>query len=90
MQETGIQATKERKNSMVHIFDKSDKLYQKKDPKKLRIEDFSSDVSFKYGVPMIILDLMQALTGDDLIYKVKKEIDKKTLVTRLNPDNEDF
>lgn len=75
---------------MVHIFDKSDQLYQKRDPKKLRIEEFSSEVSFKYGVPMIILDLIQALTGANFIAKVKKEVDKKTYVTRLNADNEDF
>ena len=67
MQQTGIHATIERKNSMVHLFDKSDQLYQRKDPKKLRIEEFSSEVSFKYGVPMIILDLINALTGAEMI-----------------------
>jgi hypothetical protein len=75
---------------MVHLFDKSDQLYQRKDPKKLRIEEYSSEVSFKYGVPMIILDLINALTGAEMIAHAKKEIDKKTYVTRLNPDNDEF
>lgn len=75
---------------MVNLFDKTDQLYQRKDPKKLRIEEFCHEVNFKYGVPLIILDLIQALTGFDMISQVKKEIDNPGNIVRLNPDNEDY
>jgi hypothetical protein len=58
MQQTGTQSTGERRNSMVHLFDKTDQLYHRKDPKRFKIEEFSTEITFKYGVPMIILDLI--------------------------------
>ena len=74
----------------MHLFDKTDNLYQRKDPKKLKIDEFSQEVTFKYGVPMIILDLIQALTGFDMIAQVKKGVDNPGNILRLNPDDEDF
>jgi hypothetical protein len=47
-------------------------MYHRKDPKKVKMDEFAMDVNFKYGVPMIILDLICALTGYDIIGAVKK------------------
>ena len=59
--------TLQRRNSLAHLCGKTDQMYHRKDPKKVRMEEFSMDVKFKFGVPMIILDLIHALTGFDII-----------------------
>lgn len=48
-------------------------MYKRKDLKKLKMEEFVVDVPFKYGIPMIILDIISALTGFDVISAVKNE-----------------
>ena len=54
------------------------------------MEEFAVDIEFKFGVPMIILDLIHALTGYDIISQVKKEFESKGHIQRMNPDNEQF
>ena len=38
-------------------------MYHKKDNTKIKMDEFSIDIDFKYGIPLIILDVIQALTG---------------------------
>jgi hypothetical protein len=33
-------------------------MYHKKDPSRIKMDEFSIDIEFKYGVPMIILDVI--------------------------------
>lgn len=47
-----------RKNSITHIFEKTDQLYQRKDPSKIKMDEFCLDVEFTYGVPIIVLDII--------------------------------
>ena len=56
-----------RKNSATHIFEKTDQLYQRKDPMKIKMDEFCLEVEFTYGVPIIILDVVQAFTGYDIL-----------------------
>jgi hypothetical protein len=55
-------------------------MYHRKDPKRIKMDEFAVDINFKYGIPMIILDLIHALTGYDIISVVKKEFDNKGLI----------
>ena len=50
-------------------------MYKKKDPKKIRMDEFSCDIDFKFGVPLIVLDLIQALTGYQIIDEIKKWVE---------------
>jgi hypothetical protein len=52
-------------------------MYHRKDPKRVKMDEFSVDINFKYGIPMIILDLLYALTGYDIVSVVKKEVDNQ-------------
>jgi hypothetical protein len=54
------------------------------------MDEYAVDINFKYGIPMIILDLIYALTGYDIISVVKKEFDNKGFIQRMNPDLEEF
>lgn len=50
-------------------------MYHRKDPKRVKMDEFSVDINFKYGIPMVMLDLIFALTGYDIVSVVKKEFD---------------
>jgi hypothetical protein len=65
-------------------------MYHRKDPKRIKMDEYAVDINFKYGIPMIILDLIYALTGYDIISVVKKEFDNKGFIQRMNPDLEEF
>ena len=65
-------------------------MYHRKDPKRIKMDEFAVDINFKYGIPMIILDLIYALTGYDIISVVKKDFDNKGFIQRMNPDLEEF
>lgn len=65
-------------------------MYHRKDQKKIKMEEFSVDIEFKFGVPMIILDLIHALTGYDIISEAKKIFEPKDIIHRMNPDREQF
>ena len=70
MQQSGTQPggdSMARRNSLAHLCNKTDQMYHRKDQKKIKMEEFAVDIEFKFGVPMIILDLIHALTGYDII-----------------------
>ena len=50
------------------------------------MEEFAVDIDFKFGVPLIILDMLYALTGYDIISDIKKYVIPPTNIERLNPD----
>ena len=62
------------------MFGKVDKMYHRKDPKRVKMDEFSVDINFKYGIPMVMLDLIFALTGYDIVSVVKKEFDNQGLI----------
>ena len=65
-------------------------MYRRKDPKKVKMDEFVVDVNFKYGIPMLMLDVINALTGFDIITQIRDELEPKKVYQRLNPDNENF
>ena len=72
---------------MIH---KTDQMYHKKDPKKIKMEEFSVEIDFRFGVPMIILDLIHGLTGHNIIDQVKNTLEPPQNIIRMNPDAENF
>jgi len=79
-----------RKNSLAHLCTKTDLMYHRRDPKKIRMDEFAVEINFKFGVPLIILDVIHALTGFDVISQIKKELIPNKYIQRLNPENEQF
>jgi hypothetical protein len=79
-----------RKNSLSGIIMRADNVYSREDSKKIKIEEFVSDVEFKFGFPLLILDIVGYMTGYDLIKKVKNEFEPKKPILRLNPENKLF
>lgn len=53
---------------------KTDQMYYRKDSTKIKMDEFSMDIDFKYGVPMIILDFIHAVTGYNIVEQIDKEI----------------
>ena len=41
---------------------------------KLKMEEFCLDVDFEYGVPVLMLDIIQAFTGYDFLTEIKQSI----------------
>ena len=50
------------------------------------MDEFSCDIEFKFGVPLIILDLIYALTGYEIVEDIRKHVDPPKNIERLNPD----
>ena len=51
------------------------------------MDEYSLEVEFKYGVPMIILDVIHAFTGFNIINHIKEDIEPSTKIDRMNPDS---
>ena len=41
---------------------------------KIKMDEFSCDIDFKFGVPLMILDLIHALTGYEIIEDIRKHV----------------
>ena len=70
---------------------KTDQMYHRKDPTRIKMDEFSVDIEFKYGVPMIILDVINAFTGFDIIEIIKESQDVRDTsdqIERMNPEDE--
>ena len=90
MQLTGQQTGENsyaRRKSLAHLINKTDQLYHRKDQTKIKMDEYSLEVKFKYGVPMIILDVIHALTGFDIIHRIKEDIEPSSKIDRMNPDS---
>lgn len=61
-----------------------------KEVKRIKCDDFTNDVDFKYGIPMIILDIIYSLTGVNFVQQFEKEKDASKLIERCNTDSENF
>lgn len=72
---------------MAHLVNKTDQLYHRKDQTKIKMDEYSLEVEFKYGVPMIILDVIHALTGFDIINHIKEDIEPSSKIDRMDPDS---
>lgn len=96
MQEAVISQGKEgaefkaRKNSASHVLEKTDQLYQRKDPSKIKMDEFCLELDFKYGVPVMIMDVIQAFTGYNHFHEIDREVSPPRLIERMNPDDENF
>lgn len=66
-----IGASQGRRNSLGSHIQKTDILYRKKDPKKIKMDEFVVDVNFKFGVPLLMLDIINSLTGFDILGQIK-------------------
>ncbi len=54
------------------------------------MDEFSIDIEFKYGVPMIILDVIKSLTGFSLNDDLQREISPPRIIERMNPEDDAF
>ena len=52
-------------------------MYFRKDPKKVKLDEFSLDVDFKFGIPLVVMDVIYAMTGFNIIEDVKSEFEPK-------------
>jgi len=59
--------------------------------KKIKLEEFVCDIEWKYGLPMIIMDIIQALTSFNIIDMIKKELEPHPHnIDRMNAEDETF
>lgn len=65
-------------------------MHQRKDLKKIKLEEFVCDIEWKYGLPMIIMDIIQSLTSFNVIDTIKKELEPPHNIDRMNAEDEAF
>lgn len=54
------------------------------------MEEFVCDIEFKYGVPMIILDLIHVFTGYDIVQAIRDEFEPTKHIERMNTEDDKF
>ncbi len=69
---TGGDGTLKRKTSVGNLLKKAQDLYQSQEVVQLNVEEFSKEVSFQFGVPLLILDVFENLTGARIIAKIRE------------------
>ena len=52
--------------------------------------DFVHDVSFKYSIPLIALDFIDAMTGSELLKDLHKAFFPKKIICRFNGEDPEF
>jgi hypothetical protein len=55
------------------LFKRVQELYQCSDVVSLSPEDFCKDISFPFGVPLLIIDLFENLTGCKIVPKLLEQ-----------------
>ena len=91
MQESGQQGgeyANARRKSIAHLMGKTDQMYHRKDHTRIKMDEFSVDFEFKYGVPMIILDVINAFTGFNIIEIFQENQDTSDQqIQRMDPED---
>lgn len=54
------------------------------------MDEFVLDIEFKFGIPLVILDIIYALTGYDIMGEIRKFVIPPSNIERLNPDSQDL
>ena len=61
-----------RKTSFSNLFKRVQELYQSSDVNSLTQDEFCKDVVFQFGVPLLIIDLFENLTGSKIIPRLRE------------------
>ena len=82
------QDLKQRRGSLGHVIHQANKLYGTRGQlPQLSLDDFVNHVEFKFGIPLIVLDYIDALTGSDFIQQLHERINPPRDVDRFDPAN---
>ena len=58
MEQGQIQAQEGKNVGLSNLISRSDSMHLRKDLKKIKLEEFVCDIEWKYGLPMIIMDVI--------------------------------
>ena len=58
---------------MGNLLKKAQELYQSQEVVQLNVDEFSKEVAFQFGVPLLVLDIFENLTGSRIIAKIKDQ-----------------
>jgi hypothetical protein len=79
------QDVKQRRGSWGFITHQANRLYGTKSQlPQLSLDDFVHNVEFTYGIPLIVLDFIDSLTGSDFIQKLHDHINPPKNVERFD------
>ena len=80
-----------RRGSLGHVINQANKLYGTRNQlPQLTLDEFVNNVNFQFGVPLIVLDYVDAITGSDFIQKLHEHINPPKNVERFDPLSRDF
>ena len=76
---------------MSYFIHKTDKPYAEFQKKAFLSEaDFCDRVKFKFGIPLIVLDFIDYMTGYGFINLVQTFVNAPKYIERFDPTNDDF
>ena len=85
------QDVKQRRGSWGFITHQANRLYGTKNQlPQLSLDDFIHNVEFTYGIPLIVLDFVDSLTGSDFIQKLHDHINPPKNVERFDTSAQEF
>lgn len=81
----------DRRNSVGLFIQQTDKIYGTKDfTWKLTFDEFESKVKFTYGVPLVILDILDTLLGSSFLKEHYAQVFPKKLIERFKTSDDAF
>ena len=56
----------------------------------LDADQFCDQIQFRFGIPLIVLDFIDFMTGSDFIANVQLNVNPEPLIDRFDPQNTEF
>ena len=82
---------RQRRESLGFYITQASKLYGTQDSNaKISVSEFVNDVKFKYSVPLIALDFIDAMTGSELLQDLHNFHLSDNILTRFNIEDPTF
>ena len=84
------QQQQKRRNSFGGLFKRVQELYQSSEVTSLNSDEFCKDVIFSFGVPLLIIDLFENLTGTKIVPKLREQMSVNTHVVQVEQYDEEL
>jgi hypothetical protein len=86
----GFEPPLRRKNSIGNLLKKAQDLYQGQDVMMISQDEFCKDIHFLFGVPLLVLDVFENLTGSKIIPRLRDSVYVPQTVTYVDQYDEDI
>ena len=79
-----------RRSSIGNLLKKAQDIYQAGDIVSINQDEFCKEVHFQFGVPLLVVEIFENLTGSKIISKLKKSMLSNAGAVKVEPYDEEL